>query len=66
MNEAFRLSRIRAPRGTAASLVLLAVVFIVFGLVVSTASADLASAPPRYFDDSGLNFASWLIGRWGD
>ncbi len=35
MNEAFRLSRIRAPRGTFAAIALLALVFIVFGLVAS-------------------------------
>ncbi len=35
MNEAFRLSRIRAPRGTLAALALLAFVFIAFGLLVS-------------------------------
>jgi hypothetical protein len=62
----FRLSRIKAPRGTITAIVLLAVVFIVFGLVVSAASPAHAAAAPRYFDGTALTFVNWLLGTWGN
>ena len=65
MNEAFRLSRIRAPRGTITAIVLVAVVFVIFGLVVSSASPEHASAAPRYFDgNTAVGFANWMLASW--
>jgi hypothetical protein len=66
MNQAFRLSRIKAPRGTIAAIVLLAVVFIAFGLVISSASPEHAAMTPRYFDNTALTFANWLLGNGGN
>lgn len=64
MNEAFRLSRIKAPRGTLTALILLALVFIVFGVVVSTAAPEHAAVAPHYFDDHpALTLANWMLGR---
>lgn len=62
MDEMFRLSRIRAPRGTLATTILLAVVFIAFGLFVSATAAGEAVARPAYLEPSALNFANWLLG----
>lgn len=65
MNQAFRLSRIRAPRGTSAAIILLVAFFIAFGLAVSAvASPEHAAAAPRYFDDTALTFVNWLFTTW--
>ena len=62
MNQAFRLSRIRAPRGTAAAIILLVAFFIAFGFAVTAAaSPDHAGAAPRYFDEMALTFVNWLL-----
>lgn len=63
MNEAFRLSRLRAPRSTVTTVMLLAAFFIAFGLVMS-AAADAPAASPRYFDSTTLTFVNWLFGSW--
>jgi hypothetical protein len=45
MNHAFRLSRLRAPRGTLAASLLLAAVFVLFGLVTSAVAHGAAPEP---------------------
>jgi hypothetical protein len=62
MNESFRLSRIRAPRSSLTAMVLLAAVFIAFGLLMSALAPEQAAAAPRYFDSSALTFANWMLG----
>lgn len=62
MNEAFRLSRIRAPRGTLTAAVLLAAVFVFIGILMSSLAPEHTAAAPRYFDGSALTFANWLLG----
>jgi hypothetical protein len=62
MNEAFRLSRIRAPRGTLAAMILLAVVFLSFGLALSAAEPAHAAATPASLPLSILTVANWLFG----
>jgi hypothetical protein len=62
MNDAFRLSRIRSPRGSLATMLLLAMVFIAFGLAVMGLGPDQTAAAPRYFDGTALTFANWLLG----
>lgn len=63
MNEAFRLSRIKAPRGTFAAFVLLALVLAAFGLLIAgLAPEQMASLPPRYFDGAPTDLANWLMG----
>jgi len=65
MNPVFRLSRIRAPRGTVAAVMLLVAFFIAFGLAVSAvASPEHTAAAPRYFDDAALTFVNWLFTAW--
>lgn len=62
MNESFRLSRIRAPRGNLAAVLLLAAVFIAFGLLMSGLAPAHSEAAPRYFDSQALTFANWMLG----
>lgn len=62
MNESFRLSRIRAPRGNLTAIILLAAVFIAFGLVLSGLAPAHTVAAPRYFDSQVLTFANWMLG----
>lgn len=61
MNESFRLSRIRAPRGNLAAVILLAAVFIAFGLLMSGLAPAHADAVPRHFDSQALTFANWML-----
>lgn len=65
MNHAFRLSRLKAPRGTITAIILLAVFFLVFGLVVSGASPEHNAAGARYFDNSASTFVNWMLGTLG-
>ena len=65
MNEAFRLSRIRAPRGTITAVILLAVFFILFGLWVSAVAPEHAAAAPRYLDRAPA-VVNWLVDTFGD
>lgn len=62
MNEAFRLSRLRAPRGTAPAMILLALVFVAFGLTVAGLAADDVTAP-HYFDGTAHRVVGWLFGN---
>ena len=62
MNEAFRLSRLRAPRGTLTAMVLLAVVFLSFGLALSAAETAHTAALPASMPLSILTVANWLFG----
>ncbi|MEQ8991992.1 MAG: hypothetical protein RLO46_09195, partial [Pseudomonadales bacterium] len=61
MSQAFRLSRLKAPRGTVTAMVLLAVVLLGFGAALSFAEpaqpAHTVSAPSL----SVLNLAHWLL-----
>lgn len=65
MNEAFRLSRIRTPRATMAAMLLLAVVFIAFGLLIYAIAPESTAATPRYFDSTTLAYAERLLGLVG-
>lgn len=66
MNEAFRLSRIRAPRFTTGAAALLAIVFIVFGLLIYSLAPDtVASVQPLPFDGKALTFTNWLLSSIG-
>jgi hypothetical protein len=63
MKHTFRLSRVRAPRGTLGASMLLALVFIVFGLVASAFGlADTAHAP-QYVNGSTQPLSQWLFGQ---
>jgi hypothetical protein len=63
MNQPFRLSRLRAPRGNLVTSLLVAVVFIAFGLVVSTLGVADSAPAARYVDGSVLTFTDWLFGQ---
>lgn len=65
MNETFRLSRIKAPRSTWVTIILLAAVFVVFGLAMAVASPAHSEEMPRYFDGTGLTIANWLLTHLG-
>lgn len=60
MSYTFRLSRVRAPRGTLATSLLFAVVFIGFGLIASGLGMADAPARPLYLDGSATTIAHWL------
>jgi hypothetical protein len=62
MSHLFRLSRIRAPRGTLTAMVLLTAVFLVFGLALSAAEPTAVAAAPRPFTITLMTLASWLLG----
>jgi hypothetical protein len=62
MNEPFRLSRLRAPRGNLATSLLVAIVFITFGLVVSALGVAESAPATRYLDGSAVSFTNWLLG----
>jgi len=64
MNQAFRLSRIRAPRGTVAAIILLVAFFIAFGFAMTAVASPDHAAAPRYFDDTALTFVNWLLTNW--
>lgn len=61
MNEAFRLSRIRAPRANLASTVLVAAVVVVFGLAMTALAPEQALTAGGSFDGPGFRLASWLL-----
>lgn len=61
MNEAFRLSRIRAPRANLASALLLAAVFLAFGLLMAALAPEQVAAAPA-FDGPDFRLAHWLLG----
>jgi hypothetical protein len=64
-HHVLRLSRLRAPRGTPGAALLVAIVFVAFGLLISALGiADAGSAAPRYLDGSATNLANWLLGLW--
>lgn len=46
MNPTFRLSRIRAPRGTIGAIVLLIAFFISFGIAVAGAAPAVVATEP--------------------
>lgn len=61
MDESFRLSRLKAPRGTALAIVLLALVFLLFGFTVNAVASDrLAAQPPTPLDGTLAQLAEWL------
>ncbi len=53
-----RLSRLSHPRGTVFAMILLAVVFLLFGLLANAAGVSHTPAP------STVNGAATLIGHW--
>lgn len=61
MNEAFRLSRIRAPRANLASAMLVAAVLIAFGLAMTALAPEQAATAGGSFDGSGFRLAHWLL-----
>ena len=61
LNE-FRLSRLKAPRGTFATMVLIAVVFLLFGAFASLAQPDSSGFETRPAASKGLLITNWLIG----
>lgn len=61
MHQALRVSRIRAPRGTLAAAMLVAVVFIVFGLALSALAPDHSAAAPLHLEQKALTFSNWLL-----
>jgi hypothetical protein len=66
MNEVFRLSRIRSPRATLGAALLLAAVFIAFGLLAyGLAPESAAVVRPLPFDGNALNVANWVLSRVG-
>lgn len=62
MDEPFRLSRIRTPRGTLATMILLAVVFLVFGLLVAGVPGSEAAEGRGVLEASGSSLANWPLG----
>jgi hypothetical protein len=62
MKPTFRLSRVRAPRATPGALVLVAVVFLTFGLIASALGIADPGDAPRYVDGSPPTLAHWLVG----
>jgi hypothetical protein len=66
MNEAFRLSRIRAPRATLTAAVLLAAVFVVLGLLLTALAPDQTAHLTRpVFDGPPESFVTWMLSRTG-
>lgn len=64
MDESFRLSRLKAPRGTATAVALLALVFLLFGFTVSAVAADrLAARQPQALDGTVQHMTDWLLGE---
>jgi hypothetical protein len=61
MNEAFRLSRIRAPRANLASAVLVATVLVVFGLAMTALAPEQAATAGGSFDGTEFQLAHWLL-----
>jgi len=63
-HHALRLSRLRAPRGTLGASLLVAIVFVAFGLLISTLGIADSGSTPRYLDGSVTNVANWLLRLW--
>lgn len=61
MHQALRISRIRAPRGTPAAAVLLALVFIAIGLAISALMPDQTASAPLHLENTALTFSNWLL-----
>ncbi|MEQ8992058.1 MAG: hypothetical protein RLO46_09535, partial [Pseudomonadales bacterium] len=61
MSQAFRLSRLKAPRGTVTAMVLLAVVLLGFGAAMSVAEPALPAHTGSAPSLSVLNLAHWLL-----
>jgi hypothetical protein len=61
MSHDFRLSRIKAPRGTLAAMVLLTTVFLIFGLALSAAEPAPATVAERPASITIMTLASWLL-----
>lgn len=64
MNESFRLSRIRAPRGTLVAMALVALVFVLFGLAANALAPDQAAANPAgQLNGLAVQLGHWLLGH---
>ncbi len=65
MNEAFRLSRIRAPRATLTAAVLLAAVFVLLGLLMTAMAPDQTALMSQPFDGAPGHFVNWMLSLTG-
>ncbi len=65
MNEAFRLSRIRAPRATLTAAVLLAAVFVLLGLLLTALAPDQTALMSQPFDGAPEHFVNWMLSLTG-
>ncbi len=63
MNHSIRLSRLTHPRASLIALVLLAVVFGLFGIVASALHPELSAAVPATVP-SLFEFAAGLFNNW--
>lgn len=61
MSQAFRLSRLKAPRGTVTAMLLLAVVLLGFGAVMSAAEPDRPAHTVSAPSLTVFTLANWLI-----
>lgn len=57
----YRMSRLSHPRATLFAMILLAVVFGLFGLVASAFEPSY-SPPPSTFEGAAMIFGDWLFG----
>jgi hypothetical protein len=62
--HALRLSRLRAPRGTLGASLLVAIVFVVFGLLVSALGIADDGSASRHLEGSVPPIARWLLSLW--
>lgn len=65
MNEAFRLSRIRAPRATLTAGALLATVFVLLGLLLTALAPEQAALMSHPFDAAPERFVNWMLSFTG-
>lgn len=56
-----RMSRLSHPRATLYAMLLLAAVFLLFGVIVSALGPDYSPAPST-IEGSAMIFADWLFG----
>lgn len=64
MKTTFRLSRVRTPRATFGASVLVAAVFLAFGLIASAFGIADSAIAPHHLSGSTLTFTHWLYGLW--
>jgi hypothetical protein len=62
--QALRLSRLRTPRGTLGASLLVATVFVAFGLLISALGIAEDGSGPRHLESSVPPIARWLLSLW--